>query len=44
MYAHKIAEKVFDEFDLILNGLSDSLGFEQHFNIATNIEKESGSE
>jgi hypothetical protein len=34
MYAHKIAEKVFDEFNQILNNLSDHLGFEDHFNIS----------
>jgi hypothetical protein len=41
MYAHKIAEKVFDEFDQIINSLSDSLGFEEHFNISKIIERES---
>jgi hypothetical protein len=33
MYANKIAEKVFDEFDQILNNLSDNLDFAQHFDI-----------
>jgi hypothetical protein len=41
MYAHKIAEKVFDEFDQIINSLSDSLGFEDHFNISKIIDCES---
>jgi len=31
MYANKISEKVFDEFDLILNDLSDNLNFDRHF-------------
>lgn len=34
MYANKIAEKVFDEFDLILNNLSDCIDFENHFDIS----------
>lgn len=36
IYANKIAEKVFDEFDQILNNLSDCLGFEDHFNLNSN--------
>jgi hypothetical protein len=31
MYANKISEKVFDEFDLILNDLSDNVSFDNHF-------------
>jgi hypothetical protein len=33
MYANKISEKVFDEFDLILNNLSDNIIFDQHFDL-----------
>lgn len=33
MYANKISEKVFDEFDHILNGLSDRIEFDQHFDL-----------
>lgn len=33
MYANKISEKIFDEFDLILNNLSDNLDFNQHFDL-----------
>ena len=40
MYAHKIAEKVFDEFNQILNNLSDHLGFEDHFNVSDLISGE----
>ena len=43
MYAHKIAEKVFDEFDQILNSLSDFLGFEDHFNVSDLISPENPS-
>jgi hypothetical protein len=31
IYANKIAEKMFDEFDSILNNLSDNIDFQQHF-------------
>lgn len=33
IYANKIAEKIFDEFDLILNNLSDNIDFEDHFDL-----------
>lgn len=33
MYANKIAEKVFDDFNHILNNLSDAVGFSNHFEI-----------
>jgi hypothetical protein len=33
IYANKIAENVFDDFDLILNNLSDCINFEDHFDI-----------
>ena len=34
MYANKIAEKVFYEFDHILNDLSHSINFESHFDVS----------
>lgn len=43
MYAHKIAEKVFDEFDQILNNLSEHLGFEDHFDVSEIITHNSSS-
>lgn len=33
MYAKKISEMLFDEFDLILNTLSDHINFDQHFSL-----------
>lgn len=33
IYANKIAENVFDDFDVILNNLSDFINFEEHFDI-----------
>lgn len=35
IYANKIADKLFDEFDQILNNLSDNIDFDQHFEINT---------
>lgn len=46
IYANKISEKVFDEFDLILNDLSDNLNFESHFTMErvndTSVEEKDG--
>ena len=43
MNANKIAEKVFDEFNQILNNLSENINFEEHFIIYQEVVEENSS-